>query len=221
MRHLVLVLALVPSLAAADDKLAKLREELARYDSTLFKITDVVKPGDSVLTAYLIDEYAKFGDPASCKAAAKTASELDGSLKIKSFALHGDVAIADFDARICEALASTLPQWLADSRAALVKGNATARAKYSAAGIAGDKLDLIAKYDGVYWRLVGGDRTDDPKKLAKARVLFQWLEAEDKDDTRFVIHTIRRYQFKGNTLAGTTEKQYRRAKGARIGNVFK
>ena len=95
------------------------------------------------------------------------------------------------------------------------------RKKYEAAGITGKKLELMIQYDGVYWRLPGGGRTDDPKKLGAASVLFQWLEGEDRDDPRYVIHTIRKYRFKGDKLLGTSEKTYRRKKGVDVGNVFK
>lgn len=120
-------------------------------------------------------------------------------------------------AKICDGLDKATSN-LAEGISA---ANEAIRKKYAAAGIAGKKLDLMVQYDGVYWRLPGGKRTDDPKKLAAAPVLFQWLEGEDRDDPRYVIHTIRKYRFKGDKLLGTTEKTYRRKKGADVGNVFK
>jgi len=37
----------------------------------------------------------------------------------------------------------------------------------------------------------------------------------------YVIHTIRKYRFKGNTLAGTSEQQVRRLRGKDVGDVFR
>lgn len=196
--------------------------DLTTYAGTLMKIRDgFVKPGDSVLTDHLITEYETLGDAAACRSAAKTAVDLDTKLKVQGAGSVGAVAVADFETKVCDELAKLVPTFVADARAKLKEHMKEVLAPYVAAGIAGDKLDLIGKYEGVEWRLTGGKVTSDPAALAKAAVIFQWLEAEDREDARYVIHTIRKYQFKGNTLAGTSEKQYRRKKGADVGNVFR
>ena len=59
---------------------------------------------------------------------------------------------------------------------------------------------------------------DEP---GRAAVLFQWLEGDDPGDARYVIHTIRKYRFKGNALAGTSEQQVRRLRGKDVGDVFR
>jgi hypothetical protein len=131
------------------------------------------------------------------------------------------ISLAEYETRVAGPLAELGPRWLAAARAALRARNAKAAAPYVAAGIAGQKLDLIVSYEGVYWRLPGGGRTDDPKKLAKANVLFQWLESQDPDDPRYTLNTIRRYQFDGNDLENVSEKRYRRPRNASLEDTFK
>ena len=63
-------------------------------------------------------------------------------------------------------------------------------------------------WDGVGWRGVDGDLVRDPAKLAKATVLFHWLEDGDG------IHTIRRFQFSGNKLVGKSERTYYKHPGS-------
>jgi len=71
--------------------------------------------------------------------------------------------------------------------------------KYKAAGIKGKRLELFAYYD-MEWYLPGcKSSTDDPKKLKKAKKLFQWLTASDGQIT------IRKYTFKGDNYT-TSEK---------------
>jgi hypothetical protein len=153
---------------------------------------------------------------AGCRAAAKRAAQAgvpsDLPTTIKVAPTFGDIPT-----KLCDALekgAEDLAKGLSESTKAI-------REKYEAAGITGDKLALMVKYDSVYWRLPGGGRTDDPKKLAAATVLYQWLEAEDRDDARYVVHTIRKYKFKGGSIIGPTEKTYRRKKGANVDKLFK
>jgi hypothetical protein len=75
--------------------------------------------------------------------------------------------------------------------------------KYEAAGIKGAKLALMVEYDNVYWRGRGCEKIDDPTVLAKATVLYQWLENADG------THTIRTYRFAGNAVKGkATDKKY-------------
>jgi hypothetical protein len=198
---------------------SRISADLIRFDGVLMRIRDkFVKPGDSVLTATVIDTYEKDGSPAACKATVAAARQRNPALVIRNGSRR--YSLGEFDTKVCDELARLQPAFIADARAALRKANEKTMAPYIAAGIGGRKLDLMIRYDGVYWRLPGGDRTDDPKKLAAAPTLFQWLEAEDRDDPAYVIHTIRKFQFKGNDLAGVSEKAYRAKKGAVLGNVF-
>ena len=70
--------------------------------------------------------------------------------------------------------------------------------KYKAAGIKGDRLELFVYYESVgdEWYLAGCKKTvKDPKGLARARVLFQWLGSEDAGDI-----LVRRFAFKGDKV---------------------
>lgn len=198
----------------------KLDFDLELYDSTLMKVRDgFIKPGDGVLTAAELDRLERAGDPAACKATVLAAAGTNAAMKTNGSS--GRLSLADFDAKVCDVLATVMPPFLADARAALAANTEQTAAPYTAAGIAGAKLALLVKYDGVEWRLVGGKVTGEPAKLAKASVLFQWLEGDDPDDPRYVIHTIRKYRFKGNALVDSSERQYRRKAGAPVGNVWK
>jgi hypothetical protein len=198
----------------------KLDYDLRQFDSTLLKVRDgFVKPGDGVLTTAEIDRLERTGDAKACKATVVAAAGKNA--KLKTNGVSGRLSLADFDAKVCDVLATVMPPFVTEARAKLAANTVAAAAPYRAAGIAGDKLALIVKYDGVEWRLVGGKVTDDPATLAKASVLFQWLEADDPDDARYVVHTIRRYKFKGDALVNQSEKQYRRKAGAPVGNVWK
>jgi hypothetical protein len=75
--------------------------------------------------------------------------------------------------------------------------------KYEAAGIKGAKLALMVEYDNVYWRGRGCEKIEDVAVLAKATVLYQWLENSDG------THTIRTYRFAGNAVKGKADKTYR------------
>ncbi len=125
------------------------------------------------------------------------------------------LTFAELKTKICDASAGNAvrsAQTAADTAAAV-------RKKYQAAGASGKRLDLLAEYDGLNWRLPGGGTTSDPHTLATAPVLYQWLEGADPNDSRYVIHTIRRYQFSGNSAAGVSEKIFRTVRGASPGTA--
>lgn len=78
----------------------------------------------------------------------------------------------------------------------------TVKAKYTAVGIKGKRLDLFIYNDGGEWYLPGCTKsTADPKALKKAKKLFAWLTAPNG------TITIRKYVFKGDKYK-LTEKQY-------------
>lgn len=75
--------------------------------------------------------------------------------------------------------------------------------KYEAEGAKGARLELLIEYDDVYWYGKGcGEKLDDPKTLAKAVMLFQWMENSDG------THTIRKYLFNGNAVKAKTERTF-------------
>ncbi len=122
---------------------------------------------------------------------------------------------------ICPALAEHVPAWVATARASYRARRAKEAAPFVAAGITGEKLDLLVTYVGVSWRLPGGEKTDAPARLAKAPVLYQLLDSQDKDDPRYLIYTVRRYQFSGDRIARVSESQARRHYQAAVSDLFK
>jgi hypothetical protein len=96
-----------------------------------------------------------------------------------------------------------------------LEDDAKTRAPYLKVGIKGDKLELLLEYgDGVY--LAGQNAPDDLRKYAKASTMFTWTTS-DPDAADFVVHTIRKYVFKGNTLVKTIDKTYRKRRGEKLG----
>jgi hypothetical protein len=194
----------------------KVAYDLLQAEGMLARMREYLKPDDPVVTANMIAEYERLSNPVTCANALAQARKIDPAMKVGKRNLPLEV----FSTEVAEPLATVAPKWIADARAAFRARNEKIAAPYVAAGIAGQKLDLIVSYGGVYWRLKGGERTDDPQKLARAAVLFQWLSAPDSDDPRFEINTVRRYEFKGNALARVTEKRYRRPEGANLNDAF-
>ncbi|HZI44746.1 MAG TPA: hypothetical protein VFD53_05980 [Ilumatobacter sp.] len=198
----------------------QLHVDLRRFDGVLLRIRDkFVKPGDSVLTRTVIDTYERDGSPAACRTTVAAAKARDPMLVINTGT--STYTIAEYEAKVCDQLAALHPTFIADARTELRKAIEKTMAPYVAAGIGGQKLEMMIRYDGVYWRLPGGARTDDPKTLAAASILFHWLEAEDAEDPNYVLHTIRKFTFKGNDLVKVGERAYRKKKGAALGKVFK
>lgn len=58
---------------------------------------------------------------------------------------------------------------------------------------------------------VGCEKIDDVAVLAKATVLFQWLENANG------THTIRKYVFAGNAVKGKSDKTFRTEAAAYAG----
>jgi hypothetical protein len=111
---------------------------------------------------------------------------------------------------VCEPLDAAV-----DAYAAQAKQSADAlRAKWERVGLAGERLKVMMDYDAIYWYLPGGQRTDDAKRLARAKVTFQWWTGTDHA-TGLPTHTIRKYRWKGNKLAAVTERAYVGSIGAR------
>ncbi len=191
--------------------------DLSMAENAFRSMSDYVKPDESFITAETIADCERKGDPKACLAALKAARAVDPEMRVGMRSMSLD----EFEAQICKPLGEVTRGWTAAARAALRARNEKAAAPYQAAGIGGQKLDLIVAYAGVSWRLKGGEASDEPKKLAKASVLFHWLDAPDRIDPRYMINTIRRYEFKGNDLAGVSEERFRRPKGADLSDAFK
>lgn len=194
----------------------KIAYDLLQAEAALARMRDYLKPDDPVVTASMVTLYERMSNPAVSRSALAEARKIDPAMKVGK----RNLSLDQFEAEVSNVLTDVAPKWIADARAAVRARNEKIAAPYVAAGISGQKLDLLVSYDGVYWRLKGGERTDDAKKLAKASVLYHWLSIKDDEYPLFEINTIRRYEFKGNALVGVTEKRYRRPEGADLSDAF-
>ena len=84
---------------------------------------------------------------------------------------------------------------------------AAVKERYARFGAAGDKLEWLLYYDpdgtGSTWYVPPSCKgVDDPRALAKAKVLIRWTV--DDDGTQH----LRRLQFKGNKLVKDTERSF-------------
>ncbi|HUQ07144.1 MAG TPA: hypothetical protein VM261_31855 [Kofleriaceae bacterium] len=125
-----------------------------------------------------------------------------------------DVVLRSPDPQMTAAQTRTWCEGLIERGAALQGASAdadTAKKKaahdrYAKFGAGGERLSLLTYYDpdgtGFNWRVGGCKVTDDPKTLAKTKVLFQWWENDDG------THRIRKYSFKGNKKVGDQERSF-------------
>jgi hypothetical protein len=110
--------------------------------------------------------------------------------------------LAQGKVEICDAMVAFGQRLIGDIAAAHAAARAEIAAKYEAVGVKGQRLELFIEYDDVYWRGKGCERITDLKKLARAKVLFHWLENSDG------THTIRKYTFKGNKVKSIKDRTY-------------
>lgn len=106
----------------------------------------------------------------------------------------------------CEDLGKRAAALQGESADADVAKKKAARHRYAKHGAAGDKLDLLVYYDpdgtGETWRIAGCKTTDDPKTLAKSKILIRW--GVNPDGTQ----VLRKYTFKGNKKVKDQEKTF-------------
>lgn len=106
----------------------------------------------------------------------------------------------------CEDLGQRAAALQGESAGADVAKKKAARDRYAKHGAAGDKLDLLVYYDpdgtGTTWRIAKCKATDDPKTLAKSKVLIRW--GVNPDGTQ----VLRKYTFKGNKKVGDQERTF-------------
>lgn len=106
----------------------------------------------------------------------------------------------------CEDLAKRAAALQGASSDADTAKKKAARDRYAKHGAGGDRLDLLVYYDpdgaGTTWRIAKCKATDDPKTLAKSKVLIRW--GVNPDGTQ----VLRKYTFKGNKKVGDQEKSF-------------
>jgi hypothetical protein len=139
-------------------------------------------------------------------AATVDAAIAEGSSPDTTVEVHGvKVTYAEGRTRYCEALLEHGKQLEALLDAEAEAARKALYAKYEAHGIKGDRLELFVYYDGTGWYTRGCQYTvDEPADLARAKVLFHWLDNSDGSIT------IRKYRFKKNRYT-FSEKVYWRS----------
>jgi hypothetical protein len=124
-----------------------------------------------------------------------------------------EVALGRARVEICEAYLAAARPFAAASTAAKRAAHDKRAAPYRALGVKGERLKLFVDYDDTPF-YAAGCRAEilDAKVLARATVLFHWLENSDG------THTIRKYVIKGDTyrtMETTYETQARAYAGCR------
>lgn len=104
--------------------------------------------------------------------------------------------------QICEPLAGLAKTYAKDAVAALAAKRAHAAAPYKAVGIKGERLALLVDHVDYAMFASGGRELTTPKQLKTASIIFELLGDQSS------IWTVRRYEFKGDKLISTTEKEY-------------
>lgn len=166
---------------------------------------------DSMPTDYL----AKLEPPCSAAVAALAAAKVPASARFHLDHV-GIETVGDLQAKLCDRAKDLgLNYWKHREEA-----EKKALEPYLKAGIKGDRLDLMLEYGGSLF-LPGKRAPNGLKPYATAPVMFTW-STSDPDDAGYVVHTVRKYVFKGNTLVRTSEKNYRMKSGAEPGgSAFK
>lgn len=111
------------------------------------------------------------------------------------------VALSKVKATLCEPIAKAASTFAEDVKKAQREEYERTAAPYKAAGFTGDRLDLAVTESGYAKYGVGGRELVTPKELKAAKLWFEVLTG----DTSV---TVRRYEFRGDKLVGTTSRDY-------------
>lgn len=120
----------------------------------------------------------------------------------KTMIVDAQLTLGEGEQRYCQGLLAESKSMGEKIAAAHAADLAKRSEPWKQAGFTGDRLDLMVEHDLIDWMGKGCQRITDMKALKRASVLFQWWETDDG------VITIRRFQFKGDKLARTTEKTY-------------
>ena len=107
--------------------------------------------------------------------------------------------------QFCDKVTAAGTTFAADVRTAKAERHAKVAGPYEAAGITGDRLQLLVDHDGYAFYGVGGAELTTPAQKKRAKVLFEVVSHEDPA-TGLTIHTVRRYEFRGDALLATTSE---------------
>jgi hypothetical protein len=113
------------------------------------------------------------------------------------------VTLARADAELCTPLADAADKFAGEVTAAKKARFDRIAKPYKAAGIGGERLELLVEHDGIQFYGAGKVELSSPSKLAHAKVLFEL----GHDDTSW---TIIRYELRGDKLVSTTTQTFDR-----------
>jgi hypothetical protein len=197
--------------------------EASYYRDVVFKDLDLFKDLDSKINMLVTTDWSmenkdtmstdyltKLGESCEQAVAVMTAAKIPASAPFK-LDYTGVNTIGELQTKLCDR-AKDVGQNYWKRR---VEAEAKSKEPYVKAGIKGDKLDLMLEYDGSIF-LTGKRAPDGLKPYAAASTMFTW-STSDPDDNDYVIHTVRKYLFKGNNLVRTSEKTFRKRRGEELG----
>jgi hypothetical protein len=162
------------------------------------------EPGDSGATLFA----GKAADAAKAclaalDAAAAKGAPMDVAIQLNSGGSKTGTEVHGW----CDELARRAGKFQGASAGADADKKKKAHDRYAKHGAAADKLEWLIYYDadgsGHSWRLSPDCRaTDDPKTLAKAKVLINWTVGDDG------TQHVQKLTFKGNKLVKTQNKSF-------------
>lgn len=146
-------------------------------------------------------------------AAAKCSAELDRLIAAgmpTNITVHisgsnpTDITMGEAKAKICAPLAKVGGTFAKDVGSARTKAYEAAAKPYKAAGIGGDRLELLVDHVSYAMYGTGGGELRTPNQLKSAKVIFELLGP----NTASGLYTMRRYQFQGDKLVSTTSADF-------------
>jgi hypothetical protein len=122
-----------------------------------------------------------------------------------------NITMSEAKAKVCEPLAKAASTFAKDVGAARSERTEKIAKPYKAVGISGDRLELLVDHINYAMYGVGGGELRTPQQLKNAKVIFELLGPGTDG-----LYTLRRYQFSGNKLVGTTSREFILRPGAKF-----
>jgi hypothetical protein len=124
-----------------------------------------------------------------------------------------EVTMKDAKAKVCDPLTKAASTFAKDVSGARAKAAEAAAAPFKKLGVTGERLSFLASHFDYYAMYgVGGNQLRSPQQLKSAKVIFELLGP----NTATGRYTLRRYQFNGDKLVSTTERDFIVRPGAKF-----
>lgn len=166
-----------------------------------------IEPGS--VTQEWIDGYGGFGKTCIDKVDALIAAGAPADVALP---INGELStLTAGKAAHCQLLVDWAARFTAESNAQKAADEAAraarvaeATTRWKKAGLSGDRLRTFVEYDGDAWYVPSRGCTEEtrPAALKKAKVLYRWLSSGDWS------HTLVRYEWRGQSLARTSEHYF-------------